>query len=96
MLRRPVGPPRKFVNPVSDPKGAFGYSEWGFTKATELFAGRIAMLVRAMMMHGRMRFDRQRLHGEEVTLGLCRIVQTAPGAAHWLRRMAASHCGHSA
>lgn len=44
MLRRPVGPPRKFVNPISNPKGAFGYSEWGFTKANELFAGRIAML----------------------------------------------------
>jgi hypothetical protein len=46
MLRRPVGPPRKFVNPISDPEGAFGYSHWGFTKANELFAGRIAMLVR--------------------------------------------------
>lgn len=55
MLRRPVGPPRKFVNPISDPKGAFGYSEWGFTKANELFAGRIAMLVRATLAHKIMR-----------------------------------------
>jgi hypothetical protein len=47
MLRRPVGPPRRFVNPFADPKAALGYSEWGFTKANELFAGRIAMLVSA-------------------------------------------------
>eukprot|EP00882_Tetradesmus_deserticola_P000159 GHRQ01000180.1.p1 GENE.GHRQ01000180.1~~GHRQ01000180.1.p1 ORF type:complete len:309 (+),score=87.76 GHRQ01000180.1:165-1091(+) len=44
MQRRPVGPPRKFVNPISNPQGALGFSEWGFTKANELFAGRIAML----------------------------------------------------
>jgi hypothetical protein len=45
MLKRPVGPPRKFINPISDPEGAFGFGHWGFTKANELFAGRVAMLV---------------------------------------------------
>eukprot|EP00878_Enallax_costatus_P000218 GHUV01000279.1.p1 GENE.GHUV01000279.1~~GHUV01000279.1.p1 ORF type:complete len:297 (+),score=66.58 GHUV01000279.1:219-1109(+) len=44
LLRRPRGPPRAFINPFSHPDEFFGYSEWGFTKRNEVFAGRIAML----------------------------------------------------
>lgn len=36
LLRRPSGPPRAFVNPVSRPDEFFGYSEWGFTKKNEV------------------------------------------------------------
>jgi hypothetical protein len=32
------------VNPLSRPDDFFGYSDWGFTKKNEVFAGRIAML----------------------------------------------------
>jgi hypothetical protein len=40
LLRRPRGPPRVLnINPLKEPARFFGYSEWGFTRANELFAG---------------------------------------------------------
>jgi hypothetical protein len=40
LLRRPRGLPRAIFNPITNPGRALGYSEWGFTKANEVFAGR--------------------------------------------------------
>lgn len=40
LLRRPRGLPRAVFNPFTNPGRALGYSEWGFTKANEVFAGR--------------------------------------------------------
>lgn len=42
--KRPVGPPKVFFNPFTQPKEAFGVTGWGFTKANEVFHGRLAML----------------------------------------------------
>lgn len=33
-----------WVNPITDYKRFFGVTNWGFTKANELFHGRLAML----------------------------------------------------
>lgn len=40
LLRRPRGLPRAVFNPITNPGRTLGYSEWGFTKAGEVFAGR--------------------------------------------------------
>jgi photosystem II protein len=54
--QRPLGPPAVWVNPFTDFKRFFGITGWGFTKANELFHGRLAMIgfAAALVQEGRL------------------------------------------
>lgn len=44
IMKRPDGPPFKWVNPLTKPGQFFGAGPWGFNKRNELLHGRLAML----------------------------------------------------
>ena len=50
--KRPAGPVQEGMDPVTTPQQYLGISGWGFTKANELFNGRVAMMGFALAVVG--------------------------------------------
>jgi hypothetical protein len=55
IYKRPTGPVQEGMDPVSQPMRWLGISGWGFTKANELFHGRLAMLGFALVVIAELR-----------------------------------------